>query len=108
MSPFNEAEYREQNRESALFGVKSILLKVKIIKVEKLDVDDVDLSIYAEKEAARLGMDKEKILGYIKTSEQIKYSILENKFLDFIKGNNRIVEIDMNEQIKNDLKIITP
>ena len=106
LSSFNEAEYKEQHRESALVSIKSFILKFKIVEAEKLTVDDVDLSIYAEKEATRLGMEKEKILGYIKTSEQIKENILENKFLEFMKENNKIIETDLKEKMENDKKII--
>jgi trigger factor len=105
LSSFNEAEYKEQQRVSAEISLKCFILKSKIFEAEKINVDDVDLSIYAEKEASRLGMDKEKILGYIKTSEQIKENILENKFIDFMKENNKIIETDIKAKIEEDKKI---
>ena len=107
LASFNDAEYREQHKEHAEFSIKSLMLKTKIVEAEKLTVDDIDLSIYAEKEAARLGMDKEKILGYIKTSEQIKEAILENKFVDFMKENNNTIDTDLKQKTETDKKIIT-
>jgi trigger factor len=107
LASFNDAEYREQHKEHAEFSIKSLMLKTKIVEAEKLSIDDIDLSIYAEKEAARLGMDKEKILGYIKTSEQIKEAILENKFVDFMKENNNIIDTDLKQKTETDKKIIT-
>jgi len=107
MSSSNEAEYKKQHRESAEFSIKSLIIKSKILEAEKISVDDIDLSIYAEKEASRLGMDKEKILGYIKTSNQIKEGILENKFIDFMKENNKMIETDLKTKSENDKKIIS-
>jgi trigger factor len=105
LSSFNETEYKKQHKDSAEFSIKSLMLKSKILEEEKISVDDIDLSVYAEKEASRLGMDKEKILGYLKTSDQIKDTILENKFMDFIKENNKIIETDLKTKLEK--KIIT-
>ena len=105
-SSFDSIDYKQKNRQNAVLSLKSFVLRSKIIEIEKITVDDVDLSDYAEKEAARLGMDKEKILNYLKTSDQIKDSILLKKFDTFMKENNKIIEKDLRE-IKEDNKIIT-
>ena len=105
-SSFDVIDYKQKNRSNAVLSLKSFVLRSKIIETEKMEVDDVDLSDYADKEAARLGMDKEKILNYLKTSDQIKDSILLKKFDTFMKENNKIIEKDLREQ-KEDNKIIT-
>ncbi len=105
-STFDTIEYKQKNRANAVLSLKSFILRSKIIETEKIAVDDVDLSDYADKEAARLGMDKEKILSYLKSSDQIKDSILLRKFDSFMKDNNKIIEKDLREE-KEDNKIIT-
>ncbi len=105
-SSFDVLDYKQKNRANGVLSLKSFVLRSKIIETEKMTVDDVDLSDYADKEAVRLGMDKEKILHYLKSSEQIKDSILLRKFDTFMKENNKIIEKDLREQ-KEENKIIT-
>lgn len=105
-SSFDVLDYKQKNRANGVLSLKSFVLRSKIIETEKMTVDDVDLSDYADKEAVRLGMDKEKILHYLKSSDQIKDSILLRKFDTFMKENNKIIEKDLREQ-KEENKIIT-
>lgn len=108
-STFDVLDYKQKNRANAVLSLKSFVLRSKIIETEKIEVDDVDLSDYADKEAVRLGMAKEKILNYLKTSEQIKDSILLRKFDAFMKDNNKIIEKDLRKEPeqKEESKIIT-
>ena len=66
----------------------------------------MDFAEYAEKESKRLGIDKEKLLNYIKSSEDIKNNLLSKKFEEFIIENNNIIEKNLREQ-DNNQKIIT-
>jgi len=103
---FDSIDYKQKNRENAIFNLKAMFIRSKIIELEKITVDDVDFAEYAEKESKRFGMDKEKLLNYIKSSEDIKNNLLSKKFEQFIIENNNIIEKNLREQ-NNNQKIIT-
>lgn len=103
---FDVIDYKQKNRNNAIFNIKSMFIRSRIIENENIKVDDIDFQEYAEKESKRLGLDKEKLVKYIKDSEEIKDSLLNKKFEQFIIENNKIIEKDVRTQ-KEDQKIIT-
>ncbi len=66
---------------------------------EDIKVTDEDLEKLAEEEAAKIGLPKEKLLNYYKTSKR-EDSLLEDKLINFLKENNPPKEVDAEEYNK--------
>lgn len=90
---FDVKRFYEQNKSYAEAQSKWALLREEIIKKENLSADDADLVKLAEKEAEKIGIDKERLVTYYKTSDQIKDRIVGTKLLDFLLENASIKEV---------------
>ena len=84
---------------------KAVLLELvqdKIIKKEKIEIEDYDYDNYADNILSVYNNDDSKmsrdtILTYIKQDENIKRTLLHKKFLDFLLDFTKTNEIDFNE-----------
>lgn len=90
---FDIKRFYEQNKSYAEAQSKWALLREEIIKKENLGAEDADLAKLAEKEAEKIGIDKERLVTYYKTSDQIKDRIVGTKLLDFLLENASIKEV---------------
>jgi trigger factor len=90
---FDTKRFYEQNKSYAEAQSKWALLREEIIKKENLSADDADLVKLAEKEAEKIGIDKERLITYYKTSDQIKDRIVGTKLLDFLLENASVKEV---------------
>jgi trigger factor len=91
---FDTEKFFEENRAYAVFQAKWALLREEILKAEQLTVDDSALVALAEKEASKIGIDKERLIAYYKTSDQVKDRLLGDKLMDFLINSSRITELD--------------
>lgn len=89
---FKEEEFREQNRGYAVFQAKWYLLRERIIEKEGLTVTEDDLTKIAETDAPRMGIEKERLLEFYKTSDAARDRILSEKLNSFLKDNAQIAE----------------
>jgi trigger factor len=96
---FDVRKFYEQNKSYAEAQSKWALLREEIIKQEKLGVDDADLVKLAEREADKIGIDKERLVTYYKTSDQIKDRIVGTKLLDFLLENAKIKEVPEQQSV---------
>ena len=91
---FNVEKFYEENRAYAVFQAKWALLREEIVKAENLTVDDAALVTLAEREASKIGIDKERLITYYKSSEQIKDRLVGDKLIDLLISSSSIKEVD--------------
>jgi trigger factor len=89
---FNEEEFRQQSRANAIWQAKWLLIRQKIVELEHIEVSDSDVQAMAEAESQRLGISKERLINYYKTSENIREKVLNEKVLNLLKENAVISE----------------
>jgi FKBP-type peptidyl-prolyl cis-trans isomerase (trigger factor) len=87
-------KFYEENRAYAIFQAKWALLREEIVKAENLTVDDAALVAMAEREAPKIGIDKERLITYYKSSDQIKDRLVGDKLIDLLISNTKIKEVD--------------
>jgi len=92
-SNFDVKKFYEQNRAYAEAQAKWALLREEIIKKENIAADENDLVKLAEQEAGKIGIDKERLISYYKTSDQVKDRIVGTKLLDFLLQSAKVKEL---------------
>ncbi len=90
---FDVNKFYEQNRSYAEAQAKWALLREEILKKENLSADDADLEKLAEQEAGKIGIDKERLVTYYKSSEQVKDRIVGTKLLNFLLDSAKVKEV---------------
>ncbi len=90
---FDEEKFYQENRAYAIFQAKWALLREEILKAEGITVSEDDLTALAEREAAKLGIDRERLVKYYQSSDQIKDRLLGDKLLDFLLKSANIKEV---------------
>ena len=94
---FDEKKYREERRTQAIWQAKWMMIKERIAEVENLTVTDEDIDALATDEAARAGLDKEKLLPHYKKSEAVRDRVLSGKIMGFLKQHARIADKELKE-----------
>ena len=84
---FDEAKFREESNAMAVFQGKWMLLKNRIAEEEGITITDDDISSAAEQEAARIGLPKERLLEYYKSSSVVSDRLLSDRLMMFLKSN---------------------
>ena len=90
---FDEKKYREAVRPSAIWQAKWMLIREQILAKENIQLSDQDLEALAEEESKRLGIDKERLINFYKTSETATERILNDKLLALLKQRSVIKEV---------------
>lgn len=90
---FDVNKFYQQNRSYAEAQAKWALLREEIIKSESLTASDEDLTKLAEQEAGKIGIDKDRLVAYYKTSDQVKDRIVGTKLLNFLFESAKIKEV---------------
>jgi trigger factor len=91
-SGFDERQFREQSRGSAIFQAKWYLLRERIVEAERISATDADIEQMAARDAERTGIERERLLNYYKTSDQVKDRIVSDKLMAFLTERNSITE----------------
>jgi len=91
---FDIEKFFHENRAYAIFQAKWALLREEIVKAENLTIDDAALVELAEREAPKIGIDKERLIAYYKSSEQIRDRLVGDKLLDLLISSTKIKEVD--------------
>jgi trigger factor len=89
---FDEKKYREERRTQAVWQAKWMMIKEAIADAEKIAVSDEDIEKLAAEEAARIGLEKEKLLPHYKKSDAVQDRILSDKIMAFLKENAKITD----------------
>jgi trigger factor len=91
---FDVEKFFQENRAYAIFQAKWALLREEIIQAENLSVEENALVALAEREAPKIGIDKERLIAYYKTSDQVKDRFVGDKLIDLLISNSKIKEVD--------------
>jgi trigger factor len=90
---FDVNKFYQQNRSYAEAQSKWALLREEIVRKENLTASDDDLTKLAEQEAGKIGIDKERLVSYYKSSDQVKDRIVGTKLLDFLLESAKTKEV---------------
>ncbi len=91
---FDAEKFFQENRAYAIFQSKWALLREEIINAENLTVDESALVALAEREAPKIGIDKERLIAYYKTSDQVKDRLVGDRVMDLLVSSTKIKEVD--------------
>ena len=89
---FDEQKFREGNRAYAVWQAKWMLLKERIAERENVTVSDEDLDRAASADAVRMGIEKNRLLQYYRSSGGASEKILTEKITAFLRENARITD----------------
>jgi trigger factor len=98
---FNEEEYKKTRRVDAILQVKWLLIREKILDLEKIEVSEADLQPVIEADAKKYNLPVDKIKSIYEKNEDVKFRILDNKLLDFLIQNSMIKEVVKEEEHKH-------
>ena len=87
---FDEKKFREESRSHAEWQAKWMLLKESIADAEKLAVTDAEIEEFATAESARMGIDRERILQFYRSSGGAADRLLSDKIMQFLRTNASI------------------
>jgi trigger factor len=90
---FNEKQYREQSRETAIWQSKWLLIKEQLIAKEKIEIADSEIEKIAAEESAKLNIDKERLVNFYKSSDNALERLKYNRLIDILKQNVKITEV---------------
>jgi FKBP-type peptidyl-prolyl cis-trans isomerase (trigger factor) len=74
-----------------------MMIKERIAEIENLTVTDEDIEAVATDEAARTGLDKEKLLPHYKRSDAVRDRVLSGKIMTFLKQHAKISDKELKE-----------
>jgi trigger factor len=89
---FDEKKFRGENRTYAVWQAKWMLIKEQIAAAEKISVTDEDILKLAETEAARTGIEKERMLHYFRDSNTAAERLLTDRIVTMLKTSAKIKE----------------
>lgn len=89
---FDEKAFRDTNRPYALFQAKWYLIREQIIESEKLSVDRHDLEVIADREAPRIGIEKDRLITFYDSSDSVKDKMLGDKLIRFLTNHAVVAE----------------
>ncbi len=90
---FDTQKFYEANAPYAVYQAKWALLREELMKAEKITVEDADLDALATRESAIVGLDKERLLTYYKSSEQVQDRIMGDKLMDRLLSYSVIKDV---------------
>jgi trigger factor len=91
---FEFEKFFQENREYALYQSRWALLREEIVGAENLEADEATLVTLAEREAPKIGIDKERLITYYKSSDQVKDRLVSDKLMDLLISSSTIEEVD--------------
>jgi len=89
---FNEAEFREQNRGTVIFQAKWHLIRDRIIEDSGLALTQEDFEKFAERDAAVIGVEKERLASMYRDSPQTRERLLGDKLHDALLSAAEVTE----------------
>lgn len=98
---FDAEQFAQENRAYAIFQAKWALIREEIVKKEALTADDSDFLALAEREAPKIGIEKDRLITYYKSSEQVKDRIVGEKLIDFLLRNTTITDVEQQGHADN-------
>ncbi|QQS67496.1 MAG: trigger factor [Chlorobiota bacterium] len=90
---FDIDKFVVENEERARETGRWAIIRDKIIELENIIVEDIDIEDYAEMQAQQYGTDTATLTNFFKENEQVKNQILTIKTLQFLEDNAVIEEV---------------
>lgn len=94
---FDYDRFGQENYAYAQAQAKWALLREELLKAENITVDDADLEKLAEAEAQTIKIDKERLLQYYKSSDQVRDRLRSDKLMQRLLSEATITEVDDTE-----------
>ena len=91
---FGVEKFAKENRAYAIYQSKWALLREELVTAEKIEVEDGDVTAIAEREAGKLGIDKERLINYYKTSDQVRDRIVGDKLMQLLISSAKIKDVE--------------
>ncbi len=91
-SDFNEQEFREQNRGPVAFQAKWHLIRDRIIADAEMELTPEDYARFAERDAAVIGVDRERLIAMYQASASTRERLLTEKLNDYLLANAQLSE----------------
>lgn len=91
---FDYERFGQENFPYAQAQAKWALLREELLKAEAVSVDDADLEKLAEAEAATIQIDKERLLQYYKSSDQIRDRLMSDKLMQQLLKKAKVEEVE--------------
>jgi trigger factor len=89
---FDGEKFREENRAYAVWQAKWMLLKERIAEEENIVVTDDNVMQLAEEEAQRMGLPKDRLVQYYKSSGAVRDRLLSDRVISFLREHAKIKE----------------
>jgi len=96
---FDSEKFFQENRAYAIYQAKWALLREELIRAENLVADDADLLKLAEHESTKIGIDKERLVNYYKSSDQVKDRVVGEKLMKLLLESAKIKEVEEKQPI---------
>jgi trigger factor len=97
---FDEKRFREESRVHAVWQAKWLLLKEAIAAEEGIRVTDDELEKIVEVEAERVGIDKERLLAYYRSSSSATERLLSDKLMAFLRQQAKVKDVEEQQTAK--------
>ncbi|MFZ5515437.1 MAG: trigger factor [Candidatus Zhuqueibacterota bacterium] len=91
----DDQDLREQYRADAIWNLKWLLFRDKIMEAENIHIDDAEVDNYIESFALKAGREAAMVRSNFRKAEtrkRLKQDLLEKKIIDFLRDNARITE----------------
>lgn len=92
---FDQKAFRQEQRANAIWQARWMLIKERIAEAEGMDVSDEEIEQAAEADAGRIGLSKDKLLSYYKTSDSVRDRILSDKIMVLLRERAAITDVPM-------------
>lgn len=94
---FDYDRFGQENYAYAQAQAKWALLREELLKAENITVDDAALEKLAEAEAQTIKIDKERLLQYYRSSDQVRDRLRSDKLMQRLLSEAKITEVDDTE-----------
>lgn len=95
----NDDELKKQLYPRAEWNAKWQIIMEQLAEKENIKVEESDLEELAKKDAESTGIPVEKLVKYYKDSKR-DTALLEDKVIDFLVENSKVVEVDAEQKSK--------
>lgn len=96
---FDAEKFNQENRAYAIYQAKWALLREELIRAEKIAAEETDLVKLAEQESSKIGIDKERLVNYYKSSDQIKDRVVGEKLMKLLLESAKVKEVEEKQPV---------
>ncbi len=96
---FDVEKFNAENKAYAVAQSKWALLREEILRAERIEITDDDLAKLAEAEAAKIKIDKDRLINYYKSSEQIRERLVGDKLIRMLVDSAIIKEVEEQKKV---------